>query len=124
MFNIIIHRISSILNSSKQFSSYLTFSSDCKTQNCILQPVSCYFPALLIETMFLNTLFQNGMYQFLQLHSVNLADYNQLCKGIFLYGYGILFLIGTKFMDADAKSVRNPAYHAKLRLSDARQNVA
>ncbi len=95
----------------------------CKTQNCILQPVSCYFPALLIEAMFLNAFFQNGMYQFLQFHTVNLADYNQLCKGIFLYGYGILFLIGTKFMDTDAKSVRNPAYHAKLRLPDARQNI-
>ncbi len=57
-----------------------------KYKNRILQPVSCYFPALLIETMFLNAFFQNGMYQFLQLHTVHLADYNQLCKGIFLYG--------------------------------------
>ena len=95
----------------------------CKTQNRILQPFSCYFPALLIETMFLNALFQNGMYQFLQFHTVYLADHNQLCKGIFLYGYGILFLIGTKLMDADAKPIRNPAHHTKLRLPDARQNI-
>ncbi len=73
--------------------------------------------------MFLNALFQNGMYQFLQFHTVNLADYNQLCKGIFLYGYCILFLIGTKLMDADAKSVRYPAYYTKFRLSDTRQNI-
>lgn len=89
----------------------------------IPQSVSCYFPALLIETMFLNAFLQNSMYQFFQFHTVYLAEYNQLCKGIFLYGYGILFLIGTKLMDADAKPVRNPAHHAKFRLPDARQNI-
>ena len=73
--------------------------------------------------MFLNALFQNGMYQFLQLHTVYFADHDQLCKGILLYGYGILFLIGTKLMDADAKPVHNPAHHAKFRFPDARQNI-
>lgn len=35
---------------------------------------------------------------------------------LILYGYCIKFLIGTKLMYTDNKTVRNPAYHAKLRL--------
>ncbi len=96
-----------------------------KLQNIYLYLAAhfCYSPALFVETMFLNAFFQNGMYQFLQFHTVNLADYNQFRKGIFLYGYCILFLIGTKLMHTDTKPVRNPAYYANLRLPDARQNI-
>ena len=38
------------------------------------------------------------MYQFLQLHIVNLADNNQLCKGILRNGYHIALLLYYSFL--------------------------
>ena len=82
-----------------KWSRFLLQSSQCfyhaAKANIPLQHVISYLSASGIKTMLLNALFQNTVDQFLKIHVVNLADNDQLCKGILRNGYRIVLLIRT-----------------------------
>ena len=64
-------------------------------------------PSLIIKPVFLYALFQNGRYQSVKLHTVNLTDYNQLRKGVFFHRNCIMLFVRTQVTHTDIKCVRN-----------------
>ena len=90
---------------------YYTFifilSKNVARKHCFLAAASYLISMLHIKSMLLNAFFQNTVNQFLQLHVVNLADNDQLGKGILRNRYRITLLICTKLMDTDDKFLCN-----------------